>query len=180
MYKKPVYPTTQDSGWEVETERPPGERTCPLDTRVLPLIAPRACSLAQRAARHAGTPSASPATSAGVDTPAPNSLEALRLGSERECPAPSPPPANGAGARHSRSEPSRRAPMGSFAGMSAPAPLAGDADGVPAWRAARSASEHARGLISGRTRVHASPAQDYLMRRIFRSRRILPARATAK
>ena len=35
----------------------------------------------------------------------------------------------------------------------APAPLAGDADGVPAWRAARGASEHARGRISGRTRV---------------------------
>ena len=38
----------------------------------------------------------------------------------------------GDGAGHSRSEPSRRAPMGSFAGMSAPAPLAGGADGVPA------------------------------------------------
>ena len=56
--------------------------------------------------------------------------------------------------------------MGSFAGMSAPAPLAGgadgvplepllagDADGVPARRAASVASEHARGAISGRTRV---------------------------
>ena len=84
-------------------------------TRVLPPILPRACSRARRAARHAGTPSASPAHGAGADIPANEPIGALLLGSERKCPAPSPP-----------------------------------------------------------------PAQDYLIRRIFRSRRILPARATAK
>ena len=69
--------------------------------------------------------------------------------------------------------PGRMAPVGSFAGMSAPALVAGDADGVPArcavrkprlagggagapaGGAARPASEHLRGASADGTRVQA-------------------------
>ena len=55
-------------------------RSCNVNpTRVLPPITPRAGSLALRAARHAGTPSASPATSTGADIPANEPIGALRL-----------------------------------------------------------------------------------------------------
>jgi len=43
--------------------------------------------------------------------------------------------------------------MGSFAGMSAPAPVAGGGGGAPARGAVSEANEHSRGATSARTRV---------------------------